>query len=853
MLMRQIKLLFVLVIAWTMGVIGASASKVEDVYDGITWSMPQKMADRLWAPEGSELTKLTIAGTAIAEGNNYDNGNGVTVTWQNSIPVITLNNATLTCATGPAIEINSYPEAYIYITGNNTISSTANNSAAISIGTMSGEDGEACGQVFIGSDDTHDGGTLTINNSTTNGIYNYNSFITLDGFSGIIAGQQYGIHLKGEEEEEEEGEEEGGEEEEECLDDFYVKLGAGLELKLSGSEAAFKSEILDVEQIISYNHIEDLLPYGDNASYDEDDGVIEVRVHGDDGYLYLPATYLYFAPVYVTANNKEDIKIKYVITSNQQGNRTVKTYGIRDEGSDYFNPVPAIPANYTGNVIIPEKVTLKGKEYTVTKIGEFSFVGCSPQSITIPSTVIELENEAFTECNANQIICLATTPPIIGYNYNYPYNEDWTTLYVPYGCLNKYKVSEENYEDWADYFSVIYMLDKGQTTVTTITSEDEYETDYTNDMIDEEGVALDLVDAVACGVYYNLKTDYENGLANGFDTEEGCVVINNTTSETEMSGIVNGDFNRAILVEKQYCGLVVEVNGKGAVEILCQTLGAGQLTVRIGKANPESYTQTDQGTVVVMFDVAEPTPIYVYASESTCGDSRRMNDMRRANSLVGDNSVKIYQLRVVPPTNITIKMNSLGIMTYASKYNLDFSGVEGLTAYFATEYDPITQKLTMEPQGIVKACSGMMLTGETDKSYTIPLATEPASNVDNYLVGLIEETDVAQTQRIRGTDYTTFILADGNEGINWYKLAETSYPLKTNSAYLQLPNDIAPQEASHSNKLTMVFGNEEDGIRTATTSMRQADRWYSIDGRQLQIKPTTKGIYVNSGRKVVIK
>ena len=29
--------------------------------------------------------------------------------------------------------------------------------------------------------------------------------------------------------------------------------------------------------------------------------------------------------------------------------------------------------------------------------------------------------------------------------------------------------------------------------------------------------------------------------------------------------------------------------------------------------------------------------------------------------------------------------------------------------------------------------------------------------------------------------------------------------------------------------------------------------WYTLDGRKLSGKPTTKGIYVNSGRKVVVK
>jgi hypothetical protein len=32
-----------------------------------------------------------------------------------------------------------------------------------------------------------------------------------------------------------------------------------------------------------------------------------------------------------------------------------------------------------------------------------------------------------------------------------------------------------------------------------------------------------------------------------------------------------------------------------------------------------------------------------------------------------------------------------------------------------------------------------------------------------------------------------------------------------------------------------------------------SEKWYSLDGRKLQGKPTTKGLYIVNGRKVVVK
>ena len=55
---------------------------------------------------------------------------------------------------------------------------------------------------------------------------------------------------------------------------------------------------------------------------------------------------------------------------------------------------------------------------------------------------------------------------------------------------------------------------------------------------------------------------------------------------------------------------------------------------------------------------------------------------------------------------------------------------------------------------------------------------------------------------------------------------------------------------------------ETTGIRSLTPERNGAEAfpregldgvWYTLDGRRLFAKPTQKGIYINNGRKVVIK
>lgn len=59
-------------------------------------------------------------------------------------------------------------------------------------------------------------------------------------------------------------------------------------------------------------------------------------------------------------------------------------------------------AGYTqSEIVIPEKVTYNGKEYSVTSIGDKAFIGCSSiTSITIPNNVTSIENTAFYGCSS---------------------------------------------------------------------------------------------------------------------------------------------------------------------------------------------------------------------------------------------------------------------------------------------------------------------------------------------------------------------------------------------------------------------------------------------------------------------
>lgn len=70
----------------------------------------------------------------------------------------------------------------------------------------------------------------------------------------------------------------------------------------------------------------------------------------------------------------------------------------------------------------------------------------------------------------------------------------------------------------------------------------------------------------------------------------------------------------------------------------------------------------------------------------------------------------------------------------------------------------------------------------------------------------------------------------------------------------------APRKAEANSNAVKIYGFEIKpqtvitGIEQNTTTARPADaNWYSIDGRRLSTVPVQKGIYVNNGRKIVVK
>lgn len=123
---------------------------------------------------------------------------------------------------------------------------------------------------------------------------------------------------------------------------------------------------------------------------------------------------------------------------------------------------------------------------------------------------------------------------------------------------------------------------------------------------------------------------------------------------------------------------------------------------------------------------------------------------------------------------------------------------------------------------------------------TIQANTDKALYEKNMLVGVTKDTPI---EAVDG-DKTNFVLKDG-------AFHPTSGgTIKANRAYLQIPTSSARTES-----LSISFDDEASGITTTNLSnnTNSVGEWYDLSGRQLSGKPSAKGMYINNGKKYMIK
>ena len=123
-------------------------------------------------------------------------------------------------------------------------------------------------------------------------------------------------------------------------------------------------------------------------------------------------------------------------------------------------------------------------------------------------------------------------------------------------------------------------------------------------------------------------------------------------------------------------------------------------------------------------------------------------------------------------------------------------------------------------------------------------------------------TGTAGIQTAQGTQGCTFygtttaqspIPADNYSDGLTYVLYGDKF-IRTNSSYGIAANRCWLVIANPAGARLNILLDETTGLSEALRVEREAtDAWYSLDGRRLQGKPSAKGVYINKGKKTVVK
>ena len=165
---------------------------------------------------------------------------------------------------------------------------------------------------------------------------------------------------------------------------------------------------------------------------------------------------------------------------------------------------------------------------------------------------------------------------------------------------------------------------------------------------------------------------------------------------------------------------------------------------------------------------------------------------------------------------------------------LDFSTVSGLKAYIAGGFDPSTNEILLVSVNEVPAGTGVILEGVEGKTYQV-LVNQTSFVYSNLLRGTLSSTIVSEGYVLRG---------------DHFERVEPNTTVAANSAYLTLPASVqGPSTLS-----LKCMDGVTDGIDTVLTDITSRNgHWYTLQGMRLDSNPSTPGIYIRNGRKVMVR
>lgn len=197
-----------------------------------------------------------------------------------------------------------------------------------------------------------------------------------------------------------------------------------------------------------------------------------------------------------------------------------------------------------------------------------------------------------------------------------------------------------------------------------------------------------------------------------------------------------------------------------------------------------------------------------------------------------------YQFEEVEyPNTITFHdAQNINGVSHIATFSAPFATIipEGVKAYYVSAKGAEATMTAIDAEAI-PANQGVILTSESgDAATMVPAASETAATITGNQLG--HSAGAAKTL----TAGEGYILGNGSEGTAFYPCKAGSLPI--NKAYLLGNGESA---------IAMNFGNAVTGINTIAAPASAKAPIFDLSGRR--VVKATKGLYIQNGKKVIVK
>ena len=255
----------------------------------------------------------------------------------------------------------------------------------------------------------------------------------------------------------------------------------------------------------------------------------------------------------------------------------------------------------------------------------------------------------------------------------------------------------------------------------------------------------------------------------------------------------------------------------------------------------------------------------IKGSDGTTYDSANLD---KTYARIGDGDEnKGYMSDATMKINLNLAEGRRWTTWYSDEHTYVIDAEEDADAY-AAEYDAKNSCLTLHKIGdgkIIPANQGVIIVADKDNE-SVSMTIDDFASVDkmpkNDLNGC--ETRESVSDIILRLDHVVYMDEAGNfyvmgmvdDKFGFYKYVNASY-MPAHKAFLYIPRTT---QSSSARAITLSFADNITDVKTVSGDKGQwsmfngqCSDWYTINGVKLSGKPTAPGMYINSGKKIIIK